>query len=125
MRRMFSPSHRPARSSQGEAESLLLPSSSYSSSSPSLRFWPACSCPLCRKRRSRRRRRVAFPNLRQLGLATSLYTSDNKEKFPFKRTSWSRMALIDTWTLLNPYVSTNRSFYLCPADRGPNNLFLI
>src|SRR5262245_30235854 len=31
------------------------------------------------------------------------------------------MAFIDGWTLLNPYVPTNGSFYLCPADRGPAN----
>jgi len=64
-------------------------------------------------------------NLRQLGIAISLYTSDNKERFPFKSTTWPRMAFIDTWRLHQPYVSTNGSFYLCPADHGPNNVLLI
>src|SRR6266498_2398618 len=66
-------------------------------------------------------------NLRQLGIATSLYTPDYGEKFPFIQFTgnrWGRMEFIDAWMLLNPYVPTNGSYYLCPADRGPNN-FLI
>jgi prepilin-type N-terminal cleavage/methylation domain-containing protein len=63
-------------------------------------------------------------NLRQLGIANSLYTSDYNEKFPFTRDPWPRMGFIDVWTLLNPYVPTNGSFYLCPADRGPGNFAL-
>ena len=62
-------------------------------------------------------------NLRQLGLAVSLYTSEHNEKFPFTGNPWQRMALIDTWTLLNPYIPTNGSFYRCPADRGPFNFY--
>ncbi len=64
-------------------------------------------------------------NLRQLGIANSLYTSEYGEKFPFVQTNWLRMEFIDVWTLLNPYVPTNGSFYLCPADRGPNNFALV
>jgi type II secretory pathway pseudopilin PulG len=60
-------------------------------------------------------------NLRQLGIAVSLYTSEYNEKFPFTRNPWPRMGFIDTWTLLNPFIPTNASFYLCPTDRGPNN----
>ena len=56
-------------------------------------------------------------NLRQLGFANSMYVSDYKEEFPFTRDPWVRMEFVDTWTLLNPYVPTNGSFYLCPADR--------
>src|SRR5262249_40244082 len=63
-------------------------------------------------------------NLRQLGFANSLYTSDYNEKFPFTRDPWARMEFIDVWTLLNPYIRTNGSFYLCPADRGPSNFIL-
>ena len=29
------------------------------------------------------------------------------------------------WTLLHPYLNINGSFYLCPADRGPNNFALL
>jgi prepilin-type N-terminal cleavage/methylation domain-containing protein len=64
-------------------------------------------------------------NLRQLGIANSLYTSDYNEKFPFTRDPWPRMEFIHVWTLLNPYVPANRSFYLCPVDRGPNNFVLV
>jgi prepilin-type N-terminal cleavage/methylation domain-containing protein len=64
-------------------------------------------------------------NLRQLGIAIELYTSESNEKFPFRQTSWPRMEFIDTWTLLNPYVPTNGSFYLCPADRGPGNFAFV
>ena len=64
-------------------------------------------------------------NLRQLGIANSLYASDYGEKFPFTRDPWPRMEFIDVWTLLNPYVSTNGSFYLCPADRGPANFTIL
>src|SRR5262249_55063672 len=63
-------------------------------------------------------------NLRQLGIATSLYAPDYGEKFPFipfTGNRWGPMEFIDTWMLLNPYVPTNRSFYLCPVDRGPAN----
>ncbi len=55
-------------------------------------------------------------NLRQLGIAMELYTSDFNEKFPLTRRDWPRMEFIDGWTLSNPYVPTNGSFYLCPTD---------
>ena len=62
-----------------------------------------------------------FSNLRQLGFANSLYTSDYREKFPFTTYKWGRMEFIEVWNLLNPYLRTNRLFYLCPLDRGPSN----
>jgi prepilin-type N-terminal cleavage/methylation domain-containing protein len=64
-------------------------------------------------------------NLHELGFANSLYTSDYNEKFPFTRNPWARMGFIDVWNLLNPYVRTNGSFYLCPADRGPSNYVIV
>ncbi len=67
-------------------------------------------------------------NLRQLGVANSLYTSDYQEKFPFTsftQNRWASMAFIDVWTLLNPYVRTNGSFHLCPVDRGPHNFAIV
>jgi prepilin-type N-terminal cleavage/methylation domain-containing protein len=64
-------------------------------------------------------------NLHQIGLGVSLYTMEQNEKFPFTNEFWARMEFIDAWKLLHPYVSTNGSFYLCPADRGPNNVALI
>jgi len=64
-------------------------------------------------------------NLRQIGIGVSLYTMENNEKFPFTNEFWARMEFIDAWKMLHPYVSTNGSFYLCPADRGPSNFALI
>jgi len=64
-------------------------------------------------------------NERQLGLAATIYTSDSQDRFPFIPEAWTRMEFIDTWTLLNPYISTNGSFYLCPADRGPGNFVIV
>ena len=55
----------------------------------------------------------------------SFYTPDYNETFPFVRTDWPHMEFIHTWTLLNPYVPTNGSFYLCPADRGPHNFVAV
>jgi prepilin-type N-terminal cleavage/methylation domain-containing protein len=58
-------------------------------------------------------------NLRQAGIALTLYTSDNSEKFPFSGRGWPQMPFVDLLKLLDPYISTNgRAFYLCPADKG-------
>jgi prepilin-type N-terminal cleavage/methylation domain-containing protein/prepilin-type processing-associated H-X9-DG protein len=58
-------------------------------------------------------------NLRQIGIGMSLYTSDNDEKFPFTKTGHPRLEFVEVWNLMNPYLSTNRSFLVCPLDRGP------
>jgi hypothetical protein len=47
------------------------------------------------------------------------------QKFPFTRNPWPRMEFIDAWRLLQPYIGTNGSFYVCPADRGPYNFVMI
>jgi|SRR5579872_1247431 len=58
-------------------------------------------------------------NLRQVGITEYLYTSDNREEFPFSGNQWPTMPLVDILKLLNPYISTNNhAFFLCPADRG-------
>ena len=58
-------------------------------------------------------------NLRQLGIANTLYLSDNNDRFPFTPTGWPQLPFIDVLKLTDPYVSTNsRSFYKCLADRG-------
>jgi prepilin-type N-terminal cleavage/methylation domain-containing protein len=64
-------------------------------------------------------------NLRQIGIGVSLYTSEYDGKFPFTRSGWTRTGFIDVWRLLDPYISTNGSFYLCPADRGPFNFLIV
>ena len=81
--------------------------------------------PALSKAKTRAQTARCLSNLRQLGIARELYTSDFNEKFPFVRTNWPHMEFIHTWTLLNPYVSTNGSFYLCPADRGPGNFAFV
>jgi len=35
------------------------------------------------------------------------------------------MGFVDAWRLLDPYISTNSSFYLCPADKGPANFVIV
>lgn len=65
-------------------------------------------------------------NLRQMGIGLRLYTDDNDEKFPFVPNAltpkgWPRLMFVDYYTLTQPYVGTNQSFYVCPVDRGPWN----
>jgi len=58
-------------------------------------------------------------NLRQLGLALALYTSDSHDEYPFTRNGWPTLPFIDVQTLCASYINTNnRSFFKCPADRG-------
>lgn len=57
-------------------------------------------------------------NLRQLGLAVRLYTTDFNDAFPVSTTSWPRFPRIEFWQLLNPYLATNSPNNLCPTDRG-------
>ena len=59
-------------------------------------------------------------NLRQAGIALTLYTAENADRFPFSGRAWPQMAFVDLLKLLDPYISTNgRAFYLCPADKPP------
>ncbi len=58
-------------------------------------------------------------NLRQLGIANSLYLNDNTDKFPFTRSGWPVLPFIEVLKMTDVYISTNnRGFYKCPADRG-------
>ena len=58
-------------------------------------------------------------NLKQVGLVLAMYTSDNRDTFPYTGVGWWEMPLQQLLTLQNPYISTNsRSFYLCPAELG-------
>ena len=57
-------------------------------------------------------------NLKQVGLTMTMYTGDNREQFPYDKTS-SDMAFEGLLKLLNPYISTNnRAFFRCLSDRG-------
>ena len=63
-------------------------------------------------------------HLRQMGLAMSLYTSDYGDRFPYTGDAeWVKLMVVDVWTFLQPYLSTNRTFCVCLADRaGPFNI---
>ena len=81
--------------------------------------------PALSKARTKAQTARCLSNLHQLGFANSFYTLDYNEKFPYTGDPGLRMEFINVWTLLNPYVRTNTSFYLCPADRGPNNFAVV
>ena len=58
-------------------------------------------------------------NLRQLGLAITMYTGESSERFPSSGRPWPQMPFVDLWQQLHPFLPTNASFYVCPADKGP------
>jgi len=58
-------------------------------------------------------------NLKQLGMTFTMYTSDNREGFPYSGRDWPQLPFVDLLKLVDPYISTNgRAFFRCPADRG-------
>jgi prepilin-type N-terminal cleavage/methylation domain-containing protein len=58
-------------------------------------------------------------NLKQVGIVMALYTSDNRDTFPYTPRGWWHMPLVDLLALQHPYISTNnRAFYYCPSERG-------
>ncbi len=81
--------------------------------------------PVLSKAKTKAHTARCLSNLRQIGIGALLYTSDYNERFPFTRNGWPRMGFIDVWKLLDPYIRTNGSFYLCPADKGPANFVIV
>ena len=81
--------------------------------------------PALAKAKDKAKTAQCLSNLRQLGFAGSLYTSEHQEKFPFRPPGLLRQSFVEVWILLHPYVRTNGSFYLCPADRGPFNFAFV
>jgi prepilin-type N-terminal cleavage/methylation domain-containing protein len=57
-------------------------------------------------------------NLREIGLAMSLYTADNKDSFPYTGDYWMDTTLVEVWPMLKPYLTTNQAICVCPADQG-------
>lgn len=58
-------------------------------------------------------------NLRQMGITMNMYTSDNRDEFPYSARGFPQMPFVDILRLLNPYISTNnRAFFRCPVERG-------
>jgi prepilin-type N-terminal cleavage/methylation domain-containing protein len=64
-------------------------------------------------------------NLRQIGTAMTMYLSDNTDRFPNTGNESHRMSISDVWLLLSPFIGTNASFYVCPADTGPFNVLYV
>ncbi len=58
-------------------------------------------------------------NLRQIGITSAMYASDNRDQFPFSGRDWPQMGFVDLLKLYDPYIPTNsRAFFRCPAERG-------
>ncbi len=64
-------------------------------------------------------------NLRQIGLAMTMYLSDNADRFPNSGRDIRLMSISDVWLLLNHELGTNASFYVCRADIGPFNVLYV
>lgn len=65
-------------------------------------------------------------NLRQLGLSVTIYTDDHGGRFPYATAmtpNWPRLPFVDFANMIHPYIPTNSSFFVCPADRGPFNIW--
>jgi prepilin-type N-terminal cleavage/methylation domain-containing protein len=74
--------------------------------------------PALSRAQAKGRAAVCLSNLRQVGLAMSLYCSDNTETFPYALPDDFSLQLFRVWDMLQPYASTNRSFCVCPANHG-------
>ena len=75
--------------------------------------------PALAKSKTKAHQARCLSNLRQVGFTYALYTSDNRDQFPFSGRDWPQMGFVDLLKLVDPYISTNsRSFYLCPAEKG-------
>lgn len=57
-------------------------------------------------------------NIRQIGMAVGLYSSDFNDAFPMSNIAWPRFPHVEYWQLLNPYLITNSPMTLCPADKA-------
>jgi prepilin-type N-terminal cleavage/methylation domain-containing protein len=69
-------------------------------------------------------------NLRQLGMAMTMYTNANKYRFPYLApyqvgsvtitvVKFPRGSYVDVWKALQPYLSKEKGFYVCPGDGDP------
>ncbi len=55
---------------------------------------------------------------RQVGIGMFMYTTDYDDKFFFTNDTRRMVGMVDVWHTLHPYLSTNRAFCVCRADRG-------
>lgn len=75
--------------------------------------------PALAKAKDRAKLANCISNLKQLGLTFTMYTNDNRERYPFSGNGWPKLPFVDLLRLFDPYIATNnRNFFRCPADRG-------
>lgn len=66
-----------------------------------------------------------FSNLHQIGIGMNLYSDDYAQRFFYTNDNdqHTLVGLIDVWRALQPYLNTNRSFFVCLADwSGGSNI---
>jgi len=78
--------------------------------------------PALSRAKAKARTTRCLSNLRQMGMGLTMYLPDNSDRFPYTGHEAHWMSVSDIWLLLNPYIRTNASFYVCPADTGPLNV---
>jgi prepilin-type N-terminal cleavage/methylation domain-containing protein/prepilin-type processing-associated H-X9-DG protein len=81
--------------------------------------------PVLSRAKAKARSTHCISNLHQIGIALTMYLSDNNDRFPYSGNESHRMSISDVWLLLNPCIRTNASFYVCPADIGPFNILYV
>ncbi len=75
--------------------------------------------PALAKAKAKSHQARCISNLRQIGMTYAMYTSDNRDSYPYSGRDWPQMGFVDLLKLVDPYISTNsRSFYFCPAEKG-------
>jgi prepilin-type N-terminal cleavage/methylation domain-containing protein len=62
-------------------------------------------------------------NERQLGLGFAMYLPDNADRLPYSAGGFPNVAFVDFYVMMVPYLPTNGTFYRCPTDKGPMNVF--
>jgi prepilin-type N-terminal cleavage/methylation domain-containing protein len=60
-------------------------------------------------------------NLHQIGITQAMYTSDNREVFPYSGRGWPQMPFVDLLKLYSPYIPNHTNsgqFFFCPSEGG-------
>ena len=73
------------------------------------------------KAKKESQRAKCISNLRQIGITLAMYTSDNKDAYPFSGNGWPQLPFVDLLHLYAPYIANNTNngnFFRCPADEG-------
>lgn len=74
--------------------------------------------PALAKAKAQARTATCLSNLRQIGLGMFLYSADYEDRFFYTNEERHIVGLVDVWRSLQPYLTTNRSFCVCLADRA-------